>query len=286
MEMDRTAALLKECLFLHAFSLEELRQLSIHCKTRDFKTGETVCVRGTSGTEFFIVISGRVAIEIPRFSSSPTSDFSVDDASEGVVVRMVEAGEFFGEIACLEEGGKRTASARAMGECQLLVVPKAEFLQIAQSNAAAAMSLVRHLAQRVRHYTDSLARNQPPTAQNAPDDKPTWWERLAETATAVSVHWLFTVVNLAVWAAWFFCNFCQMWKDMPTVSGLSMFVGLQAILMTTLILAAEKRSEKRSQRREEDQLQWVFHSNESINQLSGRIARIERQIAHSSTSGG
>ncbi len=273
--------ILQECLFFRGFRPEYIVALSKHCRERSFADGELICARGTPGTEFFIVVSGLVEIVVPRFASPDDAAHRGGAAIPEVSVRVVKRAEFFGEIACLEEGGTRTASARAVGKCELIVVPRKEFLEIAQYHASAAMSLVQHLATRVRHYTDTMARIKAPTAGDKPDEKLTPWEWLANMATDWSVHWAFTLLNIAVWVVWFSINFGAMWKDVPTMNGLSLFISVQAIIMTTLVLVAEKKLEQREKRRIDLEHQWSSASIESLNQLHERLARLEKNPANS-----
>lgn len=271
--------ILRECLFFRGFQAADLRALSKRCHEKQYADGELICARGTPGTEFYIVLGGLVEIVIPRsFSTDAAAREDVPDPRE-ISVRTVKPCEFFGEIACLEEGGTRTASARAVGQCHLVIVPRDAFLATAQSHAPAAMSLVRHLATRVRHYTDSLAQNKLPTAPDKPPETPSVWERIANTATAWSVHWTFTALNVALWVVWFAIFFRAMWKDVPTMNGLSLLMSIVSFLMTILILVAENRAERRDQFRIAQENRWALHSNESINQLNERIAQLEKNTA-------
>jgi CRP-like cAMP-binding protein len=255
---------------------EDIAKFAECTRIRRYAPGELICARGTTGSEFYIVMEGAVDIAVPKISEA-----SVEGAGAGaseVRVRQVPAGGFFGEIACLEENGTRTANARSSVGCVLLLVPKSDFLRMVETHPRAAMGLVRHLANTVRHNTDSMARLVPPEEyDHGAETHPTEWQKFAGAAAHWAAHWSFAALNLGLWILWLAADRHQLMQDLHTMNGLNLWVGLQAIVMTIFVLASQKRSEEKEQRRRDLQFQWASATMERINQIHERLVQFQEK---------
>jgi CRP-like cAMP-binding protein len=107
----------------------------------DFTAGDAVFSEGDLGTEMFIIQTGQV--EILR---------RIGDEDRQVAV--LERGDFFGEMALLEEL-PRTATARALTDARLLRINGSTFDQMLQDNPEIAVRMMRKLSRRLRE-TDRL----------------------------------------------------------------------------------------------------------------------------------
>ncbi len=114
--------------------LDELAQAAV---IQAFPAGATVCREGEPGEAFFIVVSGRVEM-LKR----------LDDGSEALL-RELEPGEFFGEVAPLPEG-VRIATVRAGEPVTVLEVGQEAYLQVLGRSPSLAMRLPVQLATRLR----------------------------------------------------------------------------------------------------------------------------------------
>jgi len=277
-EREAVAALGDSFLF-KGLSPEALSEIVTGASLRSYKPGDLICARGTIGDEFYIVVAGEVEITVHAGRDiAPENEANAPDETQ---VRAIRRAECFGEIACLEDKGVRTANARTRKGCRLLVIPRTEFLHLIERCPSAALGLARHLAEQVRHYTDSLAGLVSPQVYEQEELRQrTVWQWLADTAAAWTTHWSFLAANFAVWFFWLSANSHQLAHDLPTVNGLSMFASLQAIIMTTFVLVAQKRADEKERRRKELQFQWASATMERMNQVSQRLDAIEarRQI--------
>ena len=88
---------------------------------------------GDQGREFFVLVSGNIGID-----------------RGGTRVRTLEAGDFFGEIALLDEG-PRTATATADGPATLLVLGHREFHSLMDQFPAIRTCVLEALASRIRN---------------------------------------------------------------------------------------------------------------------------------------
>lgn len=111
--------------------------------TVDFPAGEHIFREGDLGTEMYIVHEGRV--EIAK---------AVGDESK--VLATLEKGDFFGEMAILEDL-PRAASARALTDVKVLMINGSTFDQMLRTNPEIAVRMMRKLSRRLRE-TDQLLR--------------------------------------------------------------------------------------------------------------------------------
>lgn len=99
------------------------------------KAGESIFKEGETGTEMYIIESGTV--EIVR----------ADRGKEPLAV--LEAGDFFGEMAVLEDQ-PRFAGAVAQTECRLLRIDRAHFADVLRENVEIAIRIMRKMTARQR----------------------------------------------------------------------------------------------------------------------------------------
>jgi len=98
----------------------------------DFVAGRDLCREGSSGGEFFVIVSGTA--EVRR---------------QGRHIGELAQGDFFGEIALLD-GGSRTATVTAVSAMKCLVLSRAQFHNVIRQNALIAVSVLEVLGERLR----------------------------------------------------------------------------------------------------------------------------------------
>jgi len=124
-------------------SEDELAAISAHAVTRKHAKNTILVSEGDSTGSLFILLDGRVKV------------FVSDEDGHEVVLGTHGPGEYFGEMALLDEG-PRSASVATLEPCQLLVVPKEDFREFVERNPAFAFSLIGKLIARVRSLTDNV----------------------------------------------------------------------------------------------------------------------------------
>jgi len=101
-----------------------------------FKAGEMIYREGDPGAEMFIVQSG--SIRVFRDLGTQEQELAV-----------MEKGDFFGEMSVLE-GTARTASARALDDCELIEVNSTVFDRMIRGNIEIAVRMLRKLSGRIQ----------------------------------------------------------------------------------------------------------------------------------------
>lgn len=123
---------------------QDLARLASVTMVRDFKKGDVIVREGEIGVAFYIVAKG--SVEVVKGLGTPAEQR----------VATIGAGSFFGELA-LFENYVRSASVRALEDCQCLVLTKWDFnAELTSSGCRIAIALLAALARRIRTMTESV----------------------------------------------------------------------------------------------------------------------------------
>jgi CRP-like cAMP-binding protein len=98
----------------------------------DAPSGKVLCEEGTSGGEFFVVVSG-----------------SADVKRAGNVIGQMGPGDFFGEIALIDHG-PRSATVTASSPMRLLILGSAQFQDVLHQDPDMARQLLYAVTKRLR----------------------------------------------------------------------------------------------------------------------------------------
>ncbi len=109
----------------------------------EFRSGEVIFEEGEVGCEMFWILAGQV--EILR---------RVGGVEERVAV--LEKGDFFGEMALLEEFPERSATARAVSDVMALKLNKTDVKTLLTRSPDAAMQMMAKLSERLREANRRL----------------------------------------------------------------------------------------------------------------------------------
>ena len=123
---------------------EQLDRIAAAGAVQSLQRGVVLFEEGAEPGEFYLVLSGRVAIAQES-----------DDGRESLLA-VLGPGELFGEMGFLD-GYNRSAQARALEESTVLMVPYTELRLLYENNPAALWSAVRLLARRLRTMDRALS---------------------------------------------------------------------------------------------------------------------------------
>ena len=110
---------------------------------RRFAPSELLVKEGEEAVAFYVLCEGQV--EVVK---------GLGQKGERVVGRLAE-GDFFGEMALLD-GFPRSASVRAVADCECLVLTRWDFLGEMRSNIQVALAILPVLSRRLRDCEDQL----------------------------------------------------------------------------------------------------------------------------------
>jgi CRP/FNR family cyclic AMP-dependent transcriptional regulator len=116
----------------------EIAEIAGLFKRRNFPEGETIIREGTGGAAFYVIESGQVTVTIG-------GDFRA----------TLGPGDYFGEIALLDEGA-RIATCTAAGELETYGLTLWEFKPLVEKNGVIGWKLLQTLARELRDAERAL----------------------------------------------------------------------------------------------------------------------------------
>lgn len=111
--------------------------------TRSYAKNTMIMCEGDLSDSLYIVLSGKVKV------------FLSDEEGKEVTLNTQGPGEYFGELAMLDEA-PRSASVVTIEETKLAAVSKAAFDECLENNPKIALTLIRGLARRLRELTENV----------------------------------------------------------------------------------------------------------------------------------
>lgn len=117
-EAGGVVTLLDNTLIFKALPLEVRLMIARSLRPRVFKAGQDVIVQGDRGTEFYIVQKGKAVVLTRNADGVP------------VVLNRLGPGDYFGEIALLEDVAHRRATVTAITPLVVLMLTREDFDQI------------------------------------------------------------------------------------------------------------------------------------------------------------
>lgn len=132
-----TTAVLKENILFQDLTPRELKLVMGTIHIRDYRSDETIFHQGQTGFGMYIIEHGKVSISLKK---SPLAD-----SDEQTTLAVLQAGDFFGELALVEEGGKRSASAKAVSDTTLIGFFKPNLLDIIERSPSTGVKIALRL---------------------------------------------------------------------------------------------------------------------------------------------
>jgi CRP/FNR family transcriptional regulator, cyclic AMP receptor protein len=133
-ELDRIK-FLKTVTFFNELSDRQLKTVSGILFERKYEVDELIFEEGQPGAALFMILDGKVAIEMHRENHTTT-------------LAVLERGEFFGEMALLDEA-PRSARARSLERTYTLALYRNDLSQLIQRDPQTACQIYRALARMV-----------------------------------------------------------------------------------------------------------------------------------------
>lgn len=121
---------LKNNILFKDLTLGELKLVQNIINVRNYQKGEVVFHYGEAGVGMYIIVTG-----------------SVDISLNGKFLTKLKEGDFFGEIALVEENGRRTADTISAEESVMIGFFKPDLMEIINRNPTAGVKILFRLAQ-------------------------------------------------------------------------------------------------------------------------------------------
>jgi CRP-like cAMP-binding protein len=111
---------------------KQLQFIASRVEELDLPKGTVLCREGQSGGDFFVLLSGTAEV-----------------SAGGRALKTLGAGDFFGEIALLDNG-PRSATVTVGEPARALVLGPSQFRDVLHQNAEIAIALLTAVVQRLR----------------------------------------------------------------------------------------------------------------------------------------
>jgi small-conductance mechanosensitive channel/CRP-like cAMP-binding protein len=143
--------------FIDALPDEAVRTLADRSRMRRFGAGEAVIQQGELGSELYIIERGEVLVS------------RSGNGGEAEIARL-GPNAFFGEMS-LTTGERRTATVRALSECELLMVDKSALHDVLAASPELMSTISEVVASRQVELEESAATSQRPSEAKVEDKK-------------------------------------------------------------------------------------------------------------------
>jgi CRP/FNR family transcriptional regulator, cyclic AMP receptor protein len=136
--------LLETCPLFSALDEAGRRELISHAWPRHVAAEEPICHLGDPGQNMMAIVVGTVRISLPTARGRE------------IILADLPAGELFGEIAMLD-GKARSANAKALTKCELLVLERRDVLPVLEKYPAACLKMMEILCARIRRSDERMS---------------------------------------------------------------------------------------------------------------------------------
>jgi len=195
--------------FFDLLNEENRKALANVIDSTTLKDGETLFHAGEPGDALYIVRSGEIELYIK------------DTAGQRIVLNTARPGDFFGELALLDEG-PRTATAAALADSELLVLGRDDLILLFQKNPDAALHMLASLG-RMTRKADELLRTRVSRNLNVEEEETsTFGQRIADRVARFGGSWTFIIL---------FGVFMLFWISMNASRGAGAFDPFPYILL-------------------------------------------------------
>ena len=135
---DTKADALAACPFFEGLSRNELLEIAKVTEDLEVEAGKALTREGQSGSEFFVIVDGDVSV-----------------TKEGQEIRTLGPGDFFGEIALLEDT-PRTATVTAKTPLRFFVLTRQAFRSMLAHQPKLEEKVVAALEERVQATSENV----------------------------------------------------------------------------------------------------------------------------------
>ncbi len=136
-------AMLTQVPLFSGLSDAEIQSVLSHATKKTVTKNTIIISEGDQSASLYVILSGKVKV------------FLQDDEGKEVVLNYHEAGEYFGELALIDDA-PRSASVMTVEKSTFLVISKEEFKQMLSNHPDVAFSLVKGLVLRLRLLTENV----------------------------------------------------------------------------------------------------------------------------------
>jgi uncharacterized membrane protein len=235
----------------------------------DSKAGTCLFRAGDEGDAMYVIERGKVRICVRT--------------TQGHELTLTELarGDFFGEMALLGDGQRRSADAVVAEDARLAVLSREHFLSFVRSSPNVALELLTALANRLRR-TDELLRHSATRNVNVEEAAQfTLADRAADIIAEFGGSWKFIIAAVFFVNVWVWINMWLAWTgkinfDPYPFLLLSTAINVLSILQAPIILMSQNRQSHKDRLRAEIDYQINLKNELALNEIIEHLKALER----------
>ncbi|HZR34433.1 MAG TPA: DUF1003 domain-containing protein [Nevskia sp.] len=247
---------------------DDLAALAGRLTVQVVPAGGRIVTKDDLGSSMFVVLSGGVRVFLPP----------PEPGDEPILLRELDAGGFFGEMALLERA-PRAASVEALSEVTLGELSREGFVDFLQHSSEASMAMLAEMSVRLRATTRQL---EFPTARDVnreADEKLTWGQRLADRIAGWNGSWSFITLLCGLSAAWCVINATHALSFDPyPYQFFNLFLAILVALQGPLIMMSQNRQSQKERLHAETDYLVNLKNEMGIAQILRELAQLREQM--------
>jgi len=202
-------------------------------------------------------------------------------ATDGRQVTLTELhrGDFFGEMALLDDGQRRSADAVVAENARLAVLSREHFLAFMRTNPNVALEMLTALANRLRR-TDELLRHSATRNVNVEEAAHlTFADRAADIIAEFGGSWKFIIFEIGLFLLWVLLNTWlladKVFDPYPYVF-LNLVLGIICGLQAPIIMMSQNRQSHKDRLRADLDYQVNLKNELALQAILERLKTLER----------
>ncbi len=233
----------------------------------DCKAGAFLFRAGEKGDAMYIIERGKVRICV-----------RTTDGREMTLTELGR-GDFFGEMALLLDGQRRSADALVADDARLAVLSREHFLSFMRSNPDVALEMLTALANRLRR-TDELLRHSATRNVNVEEAAHlTLADRAADKIAEFGGSWKFIIFEIGLFLLWMLLNTLlladKVFDPYPYVF-LNLVLGIICGLQAPIIMMSQNRQSHKDRLRADLDYQLNLKNELALQEILDRLKTLER----------
>ena len=266
--LQMTIDTLRQVPLFESLDNEAAGELCHLLESLDCKASTILFRAGDEGDAMYVIERGKVRICVRT--------------TQGHELTLTELGrgDFFGEMALLLDGQRRSADAVVAEDARLAVLSREHFLSFVRSSPNVALELLTALANRLRH-TDELLRHSATRNVNVEEAaRLTLADRAADIIAEFGGSWKFIIAAVLFFNVWVLINTLLLANsgfDPYPYLLLSTGINMLAVLQAPIILMSQNRQAHKDRLRSEIDYQINLKNELALNEILERLKTLERE---------
>jgi uncharacterized membrane protein len=232
----------------------------------DCKVGALLFHAGEKGDAMYLIERGKVRICV-----------RTTDGREMTLAELGR-GDFFGEMALLLDGQRRSADAIVAEDARLAVLSREHFLSFMRSNPDVALEMLTALANRLRR-TDELLRHSATRNVNVEEAAHmTLADRAADKIAEFGGSWKFIIFEIGLFLTWMLLNTWlladKVFDPYPYVF-LNLVLGIICGLQAPIIMMSQNRQSHKDRLRADLDYQLNLKNELALQEILERLKILE-----------